>query len=94
MKGEGRVQTLVTIAAFALMALAVAPAGAQAPRRPTDDAAVARDLTATIALQGKPCGQVVSVARRGDNDYMATCSDGNRYHVFVNAEGRVVVQKQ
>jgi hypothetical protein len=31
---------------------------------------------------------------KGDNDYVATCKDGNRYRVFVNAEGRVVVQKQ
>jgi hypothetical protein len=87
-------QRLVTIAAFALMVLAAAPAGAQAPRPPADDAAVARDLAATIALQGKPCGQVVSVARRGENDYVATCADGNRYHVYVTAQGRVVVQKQ
>lgn len=52
-----------------------------------------QDLSAVIALNGQPCGQVVSVQRLGDNDYVATCSDGNRYHVFVSG-GRVVVQKQ
>ncbi len=52
----------------------------------------AADLTAVIALQGKPCGQVVSVAQRGENDYVATCQDGNRYHVYVR-DGRVVVEK-
>ena len=57
-----------------------------------DDPAVLKDLTAVIALQGQPCGQVVSATKQGDNDYIATCKDGSRYHVFIN-EGRVVVQK-
>jgi hypothetical protein len=65
-----------------------------APVRAADDAAVLKDLTAVIALQGQPCGQVVTVARQGENDYVASCQDGNRYRVFVNAQGRVVVQKQ
>ena len=63
-----------------------------------DDAAssvpVAKDLTAVIALQGLPCGQVVSVTQRGENDYIASCKDGNRYRVLVDANGRVVVTKQ
>jgi hypothetical protein len=54
---------------------------------------VARDLTAVIALQGLPCGQVVSAIQQGEDDYVASCQDGNRYRVFVNAEGRVVVEK-
>ena len=54
---------------------------------------VARDLAAVIALQGLPCGQVVSATEQGENDYVASCLDGNRYRVFVNAEGRVVVEK-
>jgi hypothetical protein len=53
----------------------------------------ARDLGATIALQGKPCDKVVNTKRNGDSDYVATCHDGNRYHVFVDPSGRVVVQK-
>lgn len=52
----------------------------------------AADLTAVIALQGKPCGQVVSATKGGENDFMATCSDGNRYHVYVR-DGRVVIDK-
>ena len=59
-----------------------------------DDISTARDLTAVIALHGQPCGQVVDVKQQGDNDYVASCQDGNRYRVFLNAEGRVVVQKQ
>ncbi|HEY2862245.1 MAG TPA: hypothetical protein VGK37_01320 [Casimicrobiaceae bacterium] len=59
-----------------------------------DDAAVKKDLTAVIALQGLPCGQVTEVKALGENDYLASCQDGNRYHVFVNAQGRVVAQKQ
>jgi hypothetical protein len=45
-------------------------------------------------LQGMPCDQVVNVIRNADSDYIASCKDGNRYHVFVNPQGRVVVQKQ
>ena len=63
------------------------------PSQAAEDPAVLRDLTAVIALQGQPCGQVVSTAKQGDNDYVASCQDGNRYHVFIK-EGRVVVQKQ
>jgi hypothetical protein len=53
-----------------------------------------KDLAAVIALQGQPCGQVVTAKKNGDSDYAVACKDGSRYRVFVNAEGRVVVQKQ
>ncbi len=53
-----------------------------------------QDLTAVIALQGLPCGQVVSATEQGENDFLATCQDGTRYRVSVNADGRVVVAKQ
>ena len=59
-----------------------------------ESAAVLKDLTAVIALQGLPCGQVVGASKQGANDYLASCQDGNRYRVFTNAQGRVVVQKQ
>jgi hypothetical protein len=52
----------------------------------------ADDLTAVIALQAKPCGRVVNAEKRGENDYVATCQDGNRYRVYVR-DGRVVVEK-
>ena len=65
-----------------------------APSRAADDAALLKDLTSVIALLGMPCGQVVSATRLKDNDHIATCQDGNRYRVFINAEGRVVAQKQ
>jgi len=58
------------------------------------DVSNAKDLTAVIALQGLPCGQVTKVTPRGENDFLASCQDGNRYRVFVNADGRVVVKKQ
>jgi hypothetical protein len=70
--------------AAALMASA-GPARAQ-------DISEAADLTAVIALNGKPCGKVVNAAKRGDNDYVATCEDGNRYRVYVR-DGRVIVEK-
>ena len=59
-----------------------------------DDAALGADLKVTIALQGHPCDQIASSKRNADSDYTATCKDGNRYHVYVNAQGRVVVDKQ
>ena len=58
------------------------------------DDAFGRDLKVTIALQGLPCDEIVNSQRNGDSDYVATCKDGNRYHIFVNPQGRVVVQKQ
>ena len=59
-----------------------------------DDAALKKDLTAVIALHGLPCGQVVTVKVQAENDYAASCQDGNRYHVYMNGAGRVVVEKQ
>jgi hypothetical protein len=58
-----------------------------------EDAGFAKDLKATIALQGMTCDQVINSKRNADSDYTASCKDGNRYHVFVNAQGRVIVQK-
>ena len=59
-----------------------------------DDPALLKDLTSVIALLGLPCGKVVAATRQGDNDHVATCENGTRYRVFLNAEGRVVAQKQ
>jgi hypothetical protein len=81
-------RTQVWAAILSTIALVAGPAQA------ADDPAVLKDLTAVIALQGQPCGQVVSATKQGDNDYVASCQDGSRYRVFVNAQGRVVVQKQ
>lgn len=82
---------MMTRASLAALALAAALTGSATA---ADDATVKKDLTAVIALQGLPCGQVTEVKTLGDNDYIASCQDGNRYHVFVNAQGRVVAQKQ
>ena len=59
-----------------------------------DDEALKKDLTAVIALQGLPCGQVIAVTALAKDDYAATCKDGNKYRVYMNAEGRVVVEKR
>jgi len=61
---------------------------------PVDAVDVAKDLTAVIALQGKPCGNVVSYEKLGENDYLARCASGDVYRVYVNEEGRVVVVKR
>ena len=75
-------QSLVVAAFFAVPSFA------------DDDEALKRDLTAVIALHGLPCGQVVAVKAQAENDYAASCKDGNKYRVHLNAEGRVVVEKQ
>jgi hypothetical protein len=78
---------------FALLSLTVSAASINAPLLAAEDASFAKDLTATIVLQGMPCDKVTESKRKGDSDYIAVCKDGNRYHVFVNANGRVIVQK-
>ena len=57
------------------------------------DDAFAKDLKATIALQGMPCSEVAEAKRNADSNYNVSCKDGNRYHVYVNDKGRVIVQK-
>jgi hypothetical protein len=47
-----------------------------------------------IALQGLPCGQVVAAVEQAEMDYAASCADGNLYRVYLNAAGRVVVEKR
>ena len=69
--------------------VAVLPAGVHA----ADNASLGKDLKATISLQGLPCDQLVQTKRNADSDYTASCKDGNRYHIYVNAQGRVIVQK-
>jgi hypothetical protein len=76
-----------------LLSLLLPAALGSVPLLAADDASYAKDLTATIALQGFPCDKVVQSKRNGDSDYIAVCKDENRYHVFVNANGRVIVQK-
>ena len=58
-----------------------------------DDPKQRQDLSAVIALHGQSCGEVVSYVAQGDNDFVATCKDGNRYRVYVK-DGRVVVEKK
>ena len=64
------------------------------PSFAADEASVKKDLFTVITLQGLPCGEVVDVITKGDNDHIASCKDGNRYHIFLNAQGRVLVQRQ
>lgn len=75
-----------------LLAATVALTGCLPMAEAADDA-FAKDLHATLALNGKPCDEVIETKRNGDSDYIASCKDGNRYRVFVNAEGRVIVEK-
>lgn len=64
------------------------------PAIAADTGSLAKDLTATISLLGLPCGQVVNVVTQGDRDYIATCSDKNRYRIYLNPQGRVAAEKR
>ena len=75
-------QSIILAALFAVPSLAA------------DDEALKKDLTAVIALQGLPCGQVVSVTTQAENDFAVTCKDENKYRVYLNDAGRVVVEKR
>ena len=83
----------VNILADSLICAALWAVLVAAPAEAADDAALLKDLTSVIALLGLPCGQVVSATPLNDAVHIATCQDGNRYRVFVNAEGRVVAQR-
>jgi len=76
-----------------LLALTAATALASFRVIAAEDQSFVKDLTATIVLQGLRCDKVVSAQRNGDSDYNATCADGNRYHVYVDRNGRVIAQK-
>jgi len=75
-------QSLFLVGLFAIPSFAV------------EDETLKKDLTAVIALQGFPCGEVVSVKTQAENDYAVSCKDQNKYRVYLNAAGRVVVEKR
>ena len=79
----------VALARSLVVALCVAP-----PSFADDQEALKKDLTAVIALHGLPCGQVIAARVLAENDYAASCKDGNRYRVYLSAAGRVVVERQ
>lgn len=79
----------MTALVFSLFVLA-APLVAQ--QQDTDE--LKKDLTAVIALQGMPCGEVTSVTVLKQNDYAASCKDGNKYRVYENDKGRIIVEKR
>ena len=80
----------IVVLAQLVFVLALFPA----PSFAADDETLKKDLTAVIALQGLPCGEVVNVVVQAESDFAVTCKDANRYRVYLNDAGRVVVDKQ
>ncbi len=78
-------------ALFVLASLAPLAASAQ---EPGGDVPVPVDLMAVLKLRGKPCQSIESWERQGESDYLVRCSDGPRYRIHVDAEGRVSVEEQ
>jgi len=81
-------RTVVLAQSLFVLALFAVPSFAQ------DDEALKKDLTTVIALHGLPCGEVVTVEEQAETDYAVSCKDGNMYRVYLNAAGRVVVEKR
>ena len=81
-------RSVVVAKSFFVLALFAAPSFA------ADDDALKKDLTAVIALQGLPCGEVVAVTVQAENDFAVTCKDANKYRVYLNDTGRVVIDKR
>lgn len=93
---SGRKHALILVACTTITHSGTLLAAEEAKEAEAEAAAevpIAEDLTAVIALQSHPCGKVVSAVATGEDAYLATCQDGNRYRIFINAEGRVVVAK-
>jgi len=89
---EGKnIMTVRARASALILPLALLFAG---PSPAAEGVALNKDLTSVIMLLGMPCDQVVSAKRQADNDHIASCKNGNRYRVYLNAQGRVVAQKQ
>ncbi len=58
------------------------------------DGGLEQDLFSVITLRGKPCGEVVSAKKTGENDYVVACKSGERYRVYLGNGGkRVKVEK-
>jgi hypothetical protein len=90
-----RNRTIVLAHSLLVMACLAAPSFAAAQdAAQQDEAALKKDLTAVIALNGMPCGEVVAVTVQAQKDYAASCKDGNKYRVYENAKGRVIVEKR
>ena len=54
--------TAVLLQSLVVLALFAVPSAAQ------DEEVLKKDLTAVIALQGSPCGQVVAVEEKAENE--------------------------
>lgn len=78
----------ITCSGLLLLAV-LAPAAQALAQGPAQE----QDLETTLSLLGQPCGKVIAVTTQG-NDRLVTCSNGARYRVFVNAQGRVVAEKR
>ena len=81
-------RTVVFAQSLLVLALFAGPSVA------ADEETLKKDLTAVIALQGLPCGEVIDVTVQAESDFAVTCKDANKYRVYLNAAGRVVIDKQ
>ena len=74
-----------------LALLAATPAGAQSPPAPENPVPVEKDLLVVLTLRGKPCDEIERHERLAPNDYLVTCSSGDRYRIRIE-DDRVVIE--
>jgi hypothetical protein len=59
------------------------------PSSLTQERSHRRDRAARKAKQQVVAGKVLA-----ENDFVASCKDGNNYRIYLNKAGRVIVEKQ
>ena len=69
----------IAIASIACLAASLGAVAADDPKQ-------RQDLTAVIALNGKACGEVVSYAVQGENDFVATVLHESGYRSVLQLE--------
>jgi hypothetical protein len=82
---------MASLLAIAVPLLALAGA-AGLPGPAGAETGLLADRGAAIALLDLPCGEVLEAKPLAGNDHLVHCRDGHRYRVFINADGRLVVQ--
>ena len=76
----------------AIITAGIPTANAEEPL--SHDEVVKKDLFTVITLHGVHCEKVIAYEKISDQDYVATCKNGNWYRVQVSADGRVNVLPQ
>ena len=78
--------------AFFLILLTLSACGEREDTR-THEEIIRADLADILALQGSPCGEVISYSVNESTRYRLNCENGEIYRVRVSPAGQVKVNK-